>query len=115
MEVFEVKEISRNLSRVRVRLSNANAIPSMSANAANTRLYPMDMLKITGARVVAAGKITDLRNNQVTYQEHRPDLIFTSVPGYGRVEHEFLVEGKGTLRIDYSSRKASDLSTTVKL
>ena len=115
MEVFEVKEISRNLSRVRVRLSNANAIPSMSANAANTRLYPMDMLKITGARVVAAGKITDLRNNQVTYQENRPDLIFTSVPGYGRVEHEFLVEGKGTLRIDYSSRKASDLSTTVKL
>jgi GTP-binding protein EngB required for normal cell division len=73
------------------------------------------MLKITGAKVVASGKITDLRNNRVDYQEHRPEVVFTSVPGYGYVEYQFLIEGKGEIRVDYISRKAKDLMQTVSL
>ena len=43
MEIFEVKEIGRNLNRVRVRLSNNKAMPSMTANAAGMKLYPRDI------------------------------------------------------------------------
>ena len=80
LEVFDVKEVGKNLSQVRVRLKNAKGLPSMSNKAISSKVYPQDMLKVTGAKVVAAGKITDLRTNKVSYQEHKPEIIFTSVP-----------------------------------
>lgn len=76
-----------------------------------------DMLKITGsgAKVVAAGRITDLRTNKVSYQEHKPEIIYTSVPSYGFSEYQFLVEGKGDIMVSFHSRKAGSLQKTVKL
>lgn len=115
MEVFEVKEIGKNLHQVRVRLVNSKGLPSMSAQARKLKLHPQDMLRVTGARVVAAGRITDLKNNRVEYQEHRPGIVFTSVPGYGFAEYQFLVEGKGELKITYTSQKAADLVKTVQI
>jgi len=38
-----------------------------------------------------------------------------SVPGHGSVEYQFLVEGKGEISIEYSSQKANDVKTSVKL
>lgn len=66
-------------------------------------------------KVVASGKITDLRNNRVDYQEAKPEIVFTSVPGYGYVEYQFLVEGKGEIKLEYSSRKAKNLEQTLTL
>ena len=73
------------------------------------------MLKVTGAKVVASGRITDLRTNKVNFQEHRPEIIFTSVPSFGFAEFQFLVEGKGEVKINYDSRKAGSLVKTIKL
>lgn len=115
MEVFDVKEIGRNLHRVRVRLSNAKAMPSMTAHAVNTKLYTQDQLKVTGQKVVAGGRITNLLFDKVTYKEHRPEIQFLTVPGFGKEEFEFLVEGKGTLEIEYSSRKAGSVKQQIKL
>lgn len=115
MEIFEVKEIGRNLNRVRVRLSNNKAMPSMTANAAGMKLYPRDMLTVSGLKVVAGGKITNLHFDRVTYKEHKPELQFLTVPGFGKEEYEFLIEGKGTLQIEYTSRKAGTLKKSVKL
>ena len=115
MEVFDVKEIGKNLYQVRVRLKNAKGIPSMSSKAVTSKLYTQDLLKITGAKVVASGRITDLRTNKISYQEHKPEIIYTSVPSYGYSEYQFLVEGKGEIKINYSSRKAGNQSKTVKL
>jgi hypothetical protein len=73
------------------------------------------MLKVTGGKVIASGRITDLKTNRVRFQENKPEIIYMSVPSYGFVEYQFLVEGKGEIKIDYISRKAKDLSATVKL
>jgi len=115
MEVFDVKEVGKNLHQVRVRLKNAKGFPSMSYYAVSSKLYTQDMLKVSGGKVIASGRITDLRNNRVSYQEHRPEILFTSVPGNGFNEYQFLIEGKGEVKIDYISRKAKDISTTLKL
>ena len=115
MDVFEVKDLGNNLHQVRVRLKNTKGLPSMSYQAVSSRLYTQDMLKVTGGKVIASGRITDLRNNRVSYQENRPEIIFMSVPSYGYVEYQFLIEGKGEIKLDYISRKAKDLSATVKL
>jgi hypothetical protein len=115
MEIFDVKEIGKNLHQVRVRLKNAKGLPTMSAKASGSKLYTPDMLKLTGAKVVAAGKISDLRTNKVSYQEHKPEIIFTSVTSYGYSEYQFLVEGKGEITVNFSSRKAGNLLKKVKL
>jgi hypothetical protein len=115
MEVFEVKEIGKNLRQVRVRLKNAKGLPSMSFKSMSSKLYTQDMLKVTGVKVVSSGRITDLRMNKVSYQEHKPEIIYMSVPSYGFSEFQFLVEGKGDVTVSYSSRKAGSLLKTVKL
>jgi hypothetical protein len=115
MEIFDVKEIGKDLHQVRIRLKNAKGLPSMSSKAMSTKLYTPDMLKVTGAKVVAAGRITDIRTNKISYQEHKPEIIYTSVPSYGYAEYQFLVEGKGEIKVNYISRKAGNLVKTLKL
>ena len=115
MEVFEVKEIGKNLNQVRVRLKNNNGLPSMTTDAFSKKLYTPDLLKVTGAKVVAGGKVIDFRTNKVDYKDIKPEIQFLSVPSYGIVEYQFLIEGKGEIKFDYQSRKANDVSATIKL
>jgi len=115
MEVFEVKEIGKNLSQVRVRLKNKNGLPSMTADSFSKKLFTPDMLKVSGAKVVAGGKISDFRLNKVSYKDNKPEIQFLAVPSYGVVEYQFLIEGKGEITISYESTKANDVKTTVKL
>jgi hypothetical protein len=115
LEVLEVKALGGNLFRVRTRLANPKAMPTMSYLAQKVNLYPKDMLKASGAKVVAAGLLVDPYRNQVVFKKDRPELQFLVVPGFGKVEHEFLVEGKGELTLRYESRHGGKLSKTVKL
>lgn len=117
LEVIEVKELSENLFRVRTRLHNSKALPTMSRLSQNRKLYPKDFLKATGSgvQVVAGGLLNDAFRDNVTYKEHRPELQFTVVPGFGKVEHQFLVSGTGELNIEYTSRWAGTRTQTVKL
>ncbi len=115
MEVFEVKEIGKNLNQVRVRLKNKNGLPSMTADAFSKKLYTPDMLKVSGGKVVAGGKIQDFRLNKVSYKETKPEIQFLSVPSYGTVEYQFLVEGKGEITVEYMSQKANNVKKTVTL
>ena len=73
------------------------------------------MLKVSGGKVVAGGKINDIRLNKVNYKEKKPELQFLSVPGYGNVEYQFIIEGKGEVTFNYGSLKANNLKTSVKL
>lgn len=115
MEVFEVKEIGKNLHQVRIRLQNANALPSMAAQSVNKKLHPQDRLRATGAKVIAGGKLNDKYQNKVSYKEKKPELQFLSVPGYGVVEYQFIIEGKGKITFDYESQKANNLKTSVTI
>ena len=100
LEVFEVKPLGGNLYRVRTRLSNPKAIPSMSYLAQKANLYPKDTLTLTGpgAKVVAGGLLTDPYRDQAAYKKDRPEVQDSLVvPGFGKVEYQFLVEGKGEI------------------
>jgi len=66
MEVFDKKEIGKNLYQVRVRLQNKKGLPSMTANAVKTKIHQQDMLKVSGGKVIAGGKLTDNRLNKVS-------------------------------------------------
>ncbi|HUU05928.1 MAG TPA: M14 family metallopeptidase [Patescibacteria group bacterium] len=117
LEIFETKAMGNGLTRVRTRLANARAIPSMSYQARKSKLYPQDTLVLSGAgiKVVAGGEINDIYLHQVAFKKFRPELQFLVVPGFGKVEHEFLVSGTGSLTIAYQSRHAGKLSKSITL
>lgn len=87
----------------------------MSYHAVQRKLYPKDILKVSGAKVVAGGEITDRFNNKVNYKLHKPEVQFAQVPGYGTSEFRFLVEGSGSIDLTYESVKAGKLSLKVSL
>jgi hypothetical protein len=117
LEVIEIKAMGKNLYRVRTRLANARAVPTMSYLAQKVNLYPKDMLRISGekAKAVAGGILTDRYYDKVTYKKDKPEIQFLVVPGFGKIEHQFLVEGEGEIRISYESRHGGKLLKTVAL
>ncbi|HKL33289.1 MAG TPA: hypothetical protein VJ919_12185, partial [Tangfeifania sp.] len=86
-----------------------------TAHAEKNKLYPNDMLKISGGKVVAGGNITNLRLDEVSYKDKKPEIQFLSLPGYGMEEFQFLIEGKGEITVNFESRKAKNVSASVKL
>lgn len=115
MQVFDVKKIGNNLHQVRVRIENKKGLSSMTAQAFKDKLYQQDHLKVAGGKVVAGGKIIDLRLDKVAYKETKPEVQFFAMPGHSRVEYQFLIEGKGDVTFNYVSQKAKNVTTTAKL
>jgi len=117
LEVFENEKIGANLVRLRVRLINTGAIPTMSYHAQKVNLYPRDMLQVSGPglRVVAGGKIKNVFEDQVEYKRYRPELQFLFVPGFGKVEYQFLIHGDGQAIVLYQSRHAGSLQKHVRI
>jgi hypothetical protein len=75
------------------------------------------MLRVGGpaAKVVAGGLLTNPYLDQVTYKKYRPEVQFLIVPGFGKIDHQFLVEGKGQITVSYESRHAGKLAQTAVL
>jgi hypothetical protein len=117
LEIIEAKALGHGLTRIRTRLANARAIPSMSYQAQKSKLYPKDTLSLSGngVQVMAGGEIQDIYLHQVAFKEFRPELQFLVVPGFGKVEHEFLVSGSGPLTIAYQSRHAGKIRKVITL
>ncbi|MFN2378966.1 MAG: M14 family metallopeptidase [Bacteroidales bacterium] len=117
MEVFEKEKIGKDVYRLRVRLVNSNAMPSVLYQTIEHNLYPKDIITVSGtsAKVVTGGKIVDIYRDRVEYKEHKPEVQFCQVPGFGKVEYQFLVSGRGKVEIKHDSRKAGTRSVTVEL
>ena len=117
LELFDKEEIGKGLTRVRVRLTNSHALPTLSYMSLKDNLLRKDMLTVNGpsVQVVAGGMLQDPYMNKASYKEYKPEIQFVQVPGFGKVEYEFLLSGKGKVRIDYSSMKATDQSLELTL
>lgn len=117
LKVIQTKKIGKSLYRVRVKLENSKAIPTMSTIAKKKRLYPQDMLTLSGKgiKVVAGGVLTDKYRDKVIYKEYRPELQFLTVGSFGQITHQFLISGSGTVQIKYSSRHAGTIKKTIQL
>jgi len=117
MDAFEVKKLDGDLWSIRVRLANSGAMPSVSYQAMKNKLYPADILSVSGsnAKVVSGGRITDLYMNLVDYKEYKPEVQFCQVPGMGKIDFQFLVSGRGSVNIKFQSRKAGTITKTVQL
>lgn len=117
MEVTEKTAVGKDLYRVRVRLHNSKAIPSLTYHAVQKGIHRQDILKVSGKnlRVVSGGKLIDPYFGKVQYKEHKPELQLLQVPGFGKVEFQFIVSGKGEMNLEYNSLKAGTKQLAVAL
>ncbi len=117
LDVFETKKVGKDLYQIRIRLENSKALPTMSYHAQKVKLYPQDMLAVSGkgVKVIAGGRLTDIYRNKVTYKKFRPELQFLFVPGFGRVEYQFLVSGRGEVTLEFQSRHAGKILKKINL
>jgi hypothetical protein len=117
LEVFEKEKIGNDLYRIKVRLSNSKAVSSVTSQSVRLKINPMDYLKLDGKniRVVAGGTLTDRYRNEASYKQYKPEIQFFQIPSFGQVEYQFLVFGKGKLKLEYHSEKATDRTKEIEL
>ncbi|HUU45544.1 MAG TPA: M14 family metallopeptidase [Acidobacteriota bacterium] len=117
LDVFEVKDLGGGLHRIRARVFNNNAIPTLSAKNLSKGMTRKDILRIEGSgiEVVSGGVVDDALYDRISPVEHRPWMIFTSVPSFGKREVQWIVRGSGAAKITFESLKATNRSRTIQL
>jgi len=117
LEIYEVTRLEGGLYRIRVRLHNRNAMPSVTYMTVKNKLYPLDIVTVkgSGAKVVSGGKLVSQYPEKIEYKEFKPEVQFCQVPGSGKVEFQFLISGKGSLEVNYESKKAGKRRSEVIL
>lgn len=117
LEVFDVKKIGGDLWQVRTRLENSGAIPTMSSQAEKRKLFRKDSLEVSGdsARVIAGGVLRDPYTGDTGYKEFKPEVQLLKVPGFGKVENQFIISGSGNVNSKYQSNWGGKRNVTVEL
>jgi len=118
MKKLDVKDLGNGLKRVRVRVANPkSAIPSLSSRGLRNKLVRPDIITISGKsiEVVSGGIVQDLVMDRVNYVEHRPNMIFTQIPGFGKQDVQWIVRGKGKVTVIYDAQKATDRTLTFEI
>lgn len=84
--------------------------------AIRMKLQPRDVvsLKGDGMTVLSRGIVRDQVLDKVTPMEHRPALIFTAIPSFGRTDVQWIVRGNGKAEIRFHSLKARDRTLAVE-
>jgi hypothetical protein len=112
----QVASAGPNLWRVHLPVLIDRAIPSMLEIARQLKPHRPDLATVEGAKVIAAGEVTDEYLHKVDLQTARPErLMVYGVPGLGVRTLLFLVEGAGEISVTYDSVKAGRLTRKVAL
>ncbi len=92
--------------------------PSLSAQAAQKKLYRPDRLSVEGAKLLMAGLLIDKFQNQVQKIEtHGQDFAWVEngVPEFDKVDLRLIVKGKDKLNLIFDSVKGGVCGKTVAL
>jgi hypothetical protein len=118
-ESADTKELSPGLWEVTVTVANDRLIPTRTARAADRGIGTDDVLELSGAKVVAGGRLERRTDRTFDPQEFRPHALRfpRGVPGQSSVAARFLVEGAaGTpITLRHASQKATDIELATRL
>ncbi len=117
LEKISVTKIKKDITRIRIRAANRHALPTMSGMAQRHSLGRQDIFRIQGKglTVLSGGIIDDLYLDRVAYVDHRPEMIFSTVPSFGYREVQWIVKGRGRVTVTFDSQKARNQKLTLKL
>ena len=117
MELLDIKDLGDNLKRIRIRVTNKNAIPTLSKRALKHHIYRRDIIKIAGKgfTVISGGFVEDIHLDQYSPVEYRPEILFTGIPPFGKRDVQWIVKGSGKAVISFDSVKAVNRELKVKI
>ena len=119
--VLRVRPVAGVLWEITVEVKNEKIIPTILALARKNKIGARDVLSCSEtdtARVVAAGTVSSLTpGTKMEPVERNPQRIWNEkgIPGRGRRLFQFIVEGSGTVELEYVSRKGGAIRRTVEL
>ncbi|OQX95817.1 hypothetical protein B6I21_03475 [candidate division KSB1 bacterium 4572_119] len=116
---IESEKVAQNLTKLKVVLYNDKLMPTMSASAIENKVQRPDILSIEGkVKVLAAGrnKSSSLADVPARYRRYflrveDSDVVYidqkdlknlrlnNGIPGKAEVQYEFLIEGKGKIKV----------------
>jgi hypothetical protein len=118
----EVKALDPGIWEVTVEVDNAAAIPSISSVAASKKIGARDQVSLRAAeggnaRVLASGTLNDWLSRSMTLTKRQPERIWVErgVGSYGQRVFRWIVEGTGSIGLEYKSQKAGRIHKIVKL
>jgi len=115
----EVERVSGTTFRVRVPIRNERLMPTILERARRYNTVRPDILTLEGAEVLMAGWVDehnfDGTVDRIDQAELDRILIRSGAPGRTTRYIEYLVQGSGSVTIEYSSQKGGTVSTTVNL
>jgi hypothetical protein len=118
IDEVKVKPLGGGLYQVDVAVANSRMTPSMSAQAAQKKLYRPDRLTVEGGELLTAGTIVDeFQNLTQKVETNKKNFvgIENGVPGFGRVELRLLVKGLDKVNLVFESLKGGVASKSVTL
>ena len=118
-ESVATEQVSPGTWEVTASVANDRMIPTRTARAADKGIGLDDTLSLSGAEVLAGGRVARRTDRTMEPQAFGPaSLAFSrGVPGLGSSIGRFLVKGKpgDSITLKWSAEKAKDVEITVKL
>jgi len=114
----KVKAMGDDLYQVDVTVANSRITPSMSAQAAQKKIYRPDRLTVEGGQLLAAGSLYDKFQGLTSKIEtNNKNFVWleNGIPGFGQVELRLMVKAKDKLTLLFDSVKGGICSTTIEL
>ncbi|MGD2109492.1 MAG: M14 family metallopeptidase [Phycisphaerae bacterium] len=118
----EVKLLGAGIWQVTVEVMNDAAIPTISALAAKRKIGARDQVTLSpggrsDAKVLASGVLETWHQSSMKLTERHPERIWLDegIGSHGRRVVRWLVRGKGTLELKYSSQKGGTIARQVTL
>ncbi len=111
-----VKKVDRDLYRVIVPVLNDRAMPSRLGVMKQENIQRPDIATVDGAKVIASGIVQNEWMDRIQMQKDRPErLMVPGVEGLSTEQLFFLVQGSGTITVNYDSLKAGKISKKIVL
>ncbi|MFW6140571.1 MAG: M14 family zinc carboxypeptidase [Acidobacteriota bacterium] len=116
-EGVSVEKLNDSMYQIDITIANDSVTPSISAQAKQHKLHRFDQVKVEGAKLLAAGNLTDKFRGVTTKLKTRNDMFWVEagVPGFGTVDFRMIVKGKGDIKLVYDSLKGGYAETSVSL
>ncbi len=120
VKIKEVKKekIGKGLYRIRVLIMNDRMIPTRTQHAVMKNIGKPDYVRIRGKnlKVISGGIEFDHQLKKYTPQKHHPEKIrINSINGMGFKYVQWIIKGKGNVKIIYESEKGGKRVKEIKI
>jgi hypothetical protein len=119
LDKIDTEKVDRDVYKINVSIRNERIIPSVAAYAAKKNLHRGDIIKIEGKNieVLLAGIVQNKWTGDIDPIDKRPEriLLKNGISGNRTKIIQWIVKGKGKVKISYNSLKGGKLLKTIEL